>query len=275
MDVCTAQGYIKRNTVARSNLHHIPAMYTALRKTTWGGLFPIFKGNYIVCVVTVIAWNLTVPGLCRLLTAGPTAQLAVTKQQKGEYFRGDPAVIVDTSGRLGARGAAQSREGAQAGGSRQQPKRAPQFDPDSDGEELFGHLMGRTDRKRGAAAGAKVRSREPVAHNAAIGASGRARAGPGVRDNREKAGAQRNRPELVVPRAEGARARAQAKTAGHRRSHGVEQEDSDGDDDAVMHRRPAPRPSAEAAGRRGRQSALSASLQRVRQRRAPLNRHDE
>jgi hypothetical protein len=274
MDVCTAQGYIKRNTVARSNLHHIPAMYTALRKTTWGGLFPIFKGRYIVCVVTVIAWNLTVPALCRLLTAGPTAQLAVTKQQKGEYFRGDPAVIVDTRGRLGAPGAAQSREGAPAGGRPHPPHPPPPFDPARDGEELFGHLKGRTDRKTGAAAGAKVRSWEPVAHNAAIGASGRARAGPGVRDNREKAGAQRNRPELVVPRAEGARARAQAKTADRRGSHGVKQEDSDGDD-AVMHRRPAPRPSAEAAGRRGRQSALSASLQRVRQRRAPLNRHDE
>lgn len=45
MDLCTPEGRLLRNTVSRSNLHHIPALYTALRKTTWGGLFPVFRGK--------------------------------------------------------------------------------------------------------------------------------------------------------------------------------------------------------------------------------------
>lgn len=41
MDVCTPNGYVQRSTVSKSNMHHIPSLYTAMRKTTWGGLYPV------------------------------------------------------------------------------------------------------------------------------------------------------------------------------------------------------------------------------------------
>lgn len=43
MDVCTPGGYVQRSTVSKANLHHIPSLYTALRKTTWGGLYPVLS----------------------------------------------------------------------------------------------------------------------------------------------------------------------------------------------------------------------------------------
>jgi ribosomal protein RSM22 (predicted rRNA methylase) len=48
MDLCTPEGRLLRNTVARSNMPQIPTLYTALRKTTWGGLFPTLSGKIIV-----------------------------------------------------------------------------------------------------------------------------------------------------------------------------------------------------------------------------------
>jgi ribosomal protein RSM22 (predicted rRNA methylase) len=45
MDLCTPEGRLLRNTVSKSNMHHIPSLYTALRKTTWGGLFPVLAGK--------------------------------------------------------------------------------------------------------------------------------------------------------------------------------------------------------------------------------------
>ena len=40
MDVCHPEGTILRHTLTRSQVKEIPSLYTALRKTTWGGLFP-------------------------------------------------------------------------------------------------------------------------------------------------------------------------------------------------------------------------------------------
>ena len=40
MDVCHPEGSILRHTLTRSQVKEIPSLYTALRKTTWGGLFP-------------------------------------------------------------------------------------------------------------------------------------------------------------------------------------------------------------------------------------------
>ena len=55
LDVCTPEGRLVRNTVSRSNLHQIPSLYTAMRKTTWGGLFPVLAGGFVYqtlrCVV--------------------------------------------------------------------------------------------------------------------------------------------------------------------------------------------------------------------------------
>jgi ribosomal protein RSM22 (predicted rRNA methylase) len=53
MDLCTPEGRLLRNTVAKSNMHHIPSLYTALRKTTWGGLFPVLAGECAYIAVGV------------------------------------------------------------------------------------------------------------------------------------------------------------------------------------------------------------------------------
>lgn len=45
LDVCTPEGQVARSVLSRSNLQHVPALYTALRKTTWGGLFPVISSN--------------------------------------------------------------------------------------------------------------------------------------------------------------------------------------------------------------------------------------
>jgi len=45
MDVCTPQGQLLRSTLSRANLRHIPALYSSLRKTTWGGLFPVLADD--------------------------------------------------------------------------------------------------------------------------------------------------------------------------------------------------------------------------------------
>eukprot|EP01034_Spumella_vulgaris_P021904 gene21904-27981_t len=40
MDLCVPSGHITRNVLSKGNLVAVPALYGALRKTTWGGLFP-------------------------------------------------------------------------------------------------------------------------------------------------------------------------------------------------------------------------------------------
>lgn len=45
MDVCTPNGYVQRSTISKANLIHIPSLYTALRKTTWGGLYPVLTSD--------------------------------------------------------------------------------------------------------------------------------------------------------------------------------------------------------------------------------------
>ena len=40
MDLCNPQGSITRSIFSRSNIINVPTLYTALRKSTWGGLFP-------------------------------------------------------------------------------------------------------------------------------------------------------------------------------------------------------------------------------------------
>ncbi len=41
VDLCHPGGDLHRNTLSRANLLGVPALYSALRKTTWGGLFPV------------------------------------------------------------------------------------------------------------------------------------------------------------------------------------------------------------------------------------------
>lgn len=40
MDLCTPYGLVERAVIAKSDVKHVPSLYTALRKTTFGGLFP-------------------------------------------------------------------------------------------------------------------------------------------------------------------------------------------------------------------------------------------
>lgn len=45
MDLCMPSGALHRTTLSRANLISVPALYTAVRKTTWGGLFPVLADN--------------------------------------------------------------------------------------------------------------------------------------------------------------------------------------------------------------------------------------
>ena len=45
LDLCLPSGEIARNVLSKSNVVHVPSLYTALRKTTWGGLFPVLQGD--------------------------------------------------------------------------------------------------------------------------------------------------------------------------------------------------------------------------------------
>lgn len=45
MDLCMPSGDIVRSTFARSNIQPVPQLYKALRKTSWGGLFPSGAGD--------------------------------------------------------------------------------------------------------------------------------------------------------------------------------------------------------------------------------------
>lgn len=45
MDLCLPNGSVARSTLSKSNVMHVPSLYTAMRKTTWGGLFPVIPDN--------------------------------------------------------------------------------------------------------------------------------------------------------------------------------------------------------------------------------------
>ena len=45
MDLCMPSGDIVRSTFAKSNLNPIPQLYKTLRKSSWGGLFPVGAGD--------------------------------------------------------------------------------------------------------------------------------------------------------------------------------------------------------------------------------------
>lgn len=45
MDLCMPSGEIVRSTFAKSNILPVPQLYKALRKTSWGGLFPAGTGD--------------------------------------------------------------------------------------------------------------------------------------------------------------------------------------------------------------------------------------
>lgn len=45
VDICTPQGTVDKATVSKAIIGHIPSLYTAIRKVTWGGLFPVYSNN--------------------------------------------------------------------------------------------------------------------------------------------------------------------------------------------------------------------------------------
>jgi len=45
IDLCVPEGSIVRSSLSRSNMLQVPSLYTALRKTTWGGLFPVLSDS--------------------------------------------------------------------------------------------------------------------------------------------------------------------------------------------------------------------------------------
>ena len=40
LDLCVPSGVLTRSVLSRGNMLQVPSLYTAMRKTTWGGLFP-------------------------------------------------------------------------------------------------------------------------------------------------------------------------------------------------------------------------------------------
>lgn len=48
MDICTPAGYVKRHVLSKKHMLEVPSLYTAVRKTTWGGLHPILSGEAAV-----------------------------------------------------------------------------------------------------------------------------------------------------------------------------------------------------------------------------------
>lgn len=40
IDACVPNGTVIRSTLSKSSLNHVPSLYTAVRKSTWGGLHP-------------------------------------------------------------------------------------------------------------------------------------------------------------------------------------------------------------------------------------------
>lgn len=47
VDICTPLGTVDKATASKSLIGHIPSLYTAIRKVTWGGLFPIYNNSSI------------------------------------------------------------------------------------------------------------------------------------------------------------------------------------------------------------------------------------
>ncbi len=45
MDVCQSDGSVARNTLTRASIPQIPALYSALRRITWGGLYPALQSG--------------------------------------------------------------------------------------------------------------------------------------------------------------------------------------------------------------------------------------
>lgn len=45
MDLCVASGDVIRSTFSRSNMMPVPQLYKSMRKTSWGGMFPIGAGD--------------------------------------------------------------------------------------------------------------------------------------------------------------------------------------------------------------------------------------
>lgn len=45
MDLCMPTGDIVRSTFSRANIQPVPQLYKTLRKTSWGGLFPVGAGD--------------------------------------------------------------------------------------------------------------------------------------------------------------------------------------------------------------------------------------
>jgi ribosomal protein RSM22 (predicted rRNA methylase) len=53
LDMCLPTGEIARNVLSKSNVVHVPALYTALRKTTWGTYIYIYIYLYIYIYVYI------------------------------------------------------------------------------------------------------------------------------------------------------------------------------------------------------------------------------
>ncbi len=47
IDVCGPSGHIHRHIVSKAQVCYMPSLYTAMRKSSWGGLFPALSTSNI------------------------------------------------------------------------------------------------------------------------------------------------------------------------------------------------------------------------------------
>ena len=80
LDLCLPSGEVARNVLSKSNVVHVPSLYTALRKTTWGGLFPVLQGDTFHSPLTMEKKGV---GQSPFLPAPPLSEEEEQKRREG------------------------------------------------------------------------------------------------------------------------------------------------------------------------------------------------
>ena len=102
LDLCLPSGDIARNVLSKSNVVHVPSLYTALRKTTWGGLFPVLQGDRVRSPLAVEHKGVAPSSFLSAATPHPTkaqaqAQAARNGNELAATGRRPPRVPTATS----------------------------------------------------------------------------------------------------------------------------------------------------------------------------------
>lgn len=111
MDLCVPDGSVIRSTFSRSNLQPVPQLYRTLRKTSWGGMFPVGMGDDdAVSVLTRNPRRPTRSGLSAQSAAIATvaAKIAQSDKRAGRESH-KPNVMEETTATRRVRGSGVSK----------------------------------------------------------------------------------------------------------------------------------------------------------------------